>query len=83
MAHKARAHSEPTHNQWWRCSECGKRTFRTKSAAKRAIRAMKRDGEPVMHQYASCDGLGRHVGHIPENIRRGYVTRAEVYQAVA
>jgi hypothetical protein len=83
VVHKARSHSTPNYGKWWRCEECAKRTFADKAAAKRAIREMRRDGEPVMHHYAACSGNGRHVGHIPENVRRGYVTRADVYGAAA
>jgi hypothetical protein len=56
--------------------ECGKRSYMSKSVAKRAAKHVDR----TMRTYCCpISGLW-HVGHIPDAVRRGFLRRDEIYR---
>lgn len=62
---------------WLTCPVCGKRSFPTKHMARRVRRQMRdRRGLSVYE----CAFGGWHVGHLPWAVRRGEVTRGEIYE---
>lgn len=57
------------------CATCGKRRYLTKGSAKRAIRGF-RGREGRMNAYRCGDFW--HIGHMPEALRHGDITRDEI-----
>lgn len=62
---------------WATCTTCGKRSFPTRHAARQARKTIPdRRGISVYE----CGDSGRwHIGHLPFAVRRGRVTRGEIY----
>lgn len=56
------------------CGPCGKRSYRTRRNARKAIRDM--CGQS-MREYRYVHGDVWHVGHLPTSVRRGVRTRDE------
>ena len=64
---------------WATCTTCGKRSYLTKHAARQARKTLpSRKGLNVYQ----CAGSGYwHLGHLPHAVRRGHVTRGEIYRS--
>lgn len=61
---------------WATCTDCGKRSYLSKHAARQARKTLPdRRGLSVYE----C-GSFWHVGHLPFAVRRGDVTRGEIYR---
>lgn len=60
---------------WATCTHCGKRSYMTKHTARQARKLTSGHGLNVYR----CDSGYWHVGHLPESVRRGRVTRREIY----
>ena len=62
---------------WATCTDCGKRSYLSKHAARQARKTLPdRRGLSVYE----CGNSGFwHVGHLPFAVRRGDVTRGEIY----
>lgn len=58
------------------CPTCGKRRYITKAHAKEAARRIPRDGKPRLNAYR-C-GTFWHLGHLPDIVRHGEITRDEL-----
>ena len=55
--------------------ECGKRSYMNRANAKKAARRIDRS----LHAYkCKLSGLW-HIGHLPDVVRRGHLSREEIY----
>lgn len=81
MKHERRLHSVTNEPAWHRCEDCDKRTYTSRSDAKRIARRVQHFGK--MHAYACEGGNGWHVGRLAPAVTYGQATRAEVYGARA
>lgn len=59
---------------WATCTTCGKRSYMTKHAARQARKLTPSKGLNVYE----CGGYW-HVGHLPEVVRRGRMTRGQIF----
>lgn len=57
------------------CDTCGKRAFLSKHEARKARKGLPRHGGMSVYE---CGGYF-HIGHLPHAVRRGRVTRSEIY----
>ena len=68
----------PLMARWSTCMECGKRTFESKKDAK-AYRRAAFPGDAGLNAYeCTLGGTGYHVGHLPEPVKQGIVSRADI-----
>lgn len=66
----------PAADQWVTCPACGKRAYSTKRSARATRRNV--DHASTMNIYACPEAPQYyHVGHIPDAVRAGTVTRAQ------
>lgn len=64
----------PNRHQWYTCPHCGKRAYYTKTGARAAKKAL-----TGLHLYRCRSGSGWHAGHLPAVVRRGEVSKHDIY----
>jgi len=57
----------------------GKKAFWTMAGARQLVKTLKKLGGKGLHAYDCPHCAYFHVGHLPESIRRGRVTKREVF----
>lgn len=72
----------PNRQSWFRCPDCGKRTYTSRRDAKRVCTRARDGGKPSAYE---CEpGSGRwHSGHLGQAVKLGVLTRHELYGAAA
>ena len=63
-----------------KCATCGKRCYLTRHAARQARKAKRLHSDRRGLNVYRCEGSGYyHLGHLSDLVRRGRVTRDEMY----
>lgn len=61
------------------CEPCGKRSFSTRSAARKTAKQIPGRG---LHAYACPKGHGWHLGHLPTSVVRGAISKSDYVAGV-